>query len=253
MTTKREERMEARSRSNYSKIIAMVLFLTVDLGLNSVLDYDLFNQVPVNSTSHLLLGLLGIQVVIQISIFVILFTAIADTFLFRVGLLGLLLKKFRLVLVMQPVYIGITLITGAFRIRHFGEGNSLNDIWRNPNYFQLSTAQKISKFSCVSLTPLLCYHHRGIYVILSYLTETIPFPFPHVLLSNFTPFQPLSCFSTSVAVIYYLLNMRATIKLGDPIYYNKGTWVALVRQVSCSVVDDFCPCLLLLVCCIRIY
>ena len=38
-----------------------------------------------------------------------------------------------------------------------------------------------------------------------------------------------------VAVLYYLLNMRATIKLGDPIYYNKSTWVALVRQVSVGV------------------
>lgn len=145
MTTQREERMEARSRSNYSKIIAMVLFLTIDLGLNSVLDYDLFNQNPINSTTHLLLGLLGIQVVIQISIFVILFTAIADTFVFRVGLLGLLLKKFRVVLLMQPVYIAITLVTGAFRVRHFGAGNSLNEIWKNKNYIQLSTAQKLSK------------------------------------------------------------------------------------------------------------
>lgn len=180
MSTQREERMEARSRSNYSKILAMVLFLTVDLGLNSVLDYDLYNQNPVNSATHLLLGLLGIQVAVQIFVFVILVTAIADTFLFRVGLLSLLLQKFRLVLLIQPLYLAMTLVMGSFRVRHFGNGDTLYQVWNNTNYIQLSTAQKV------------------------------------------------------IAVFYYLLNVRATIKLGDPIYYNKHTWVALVRQCKDS-------------------
>ena len=60
--------------------------------------------------------------------------------------------------------------------------------------------------------------------------------YPTITYANivYVPF-PLPCSSAAVAVIYYLLNMRATIKLGDPIYYNKGTWVALVRQVSESL------------------
>ena len=45
------------------------------------------------------LGLFGLQVIVEISIFLVLFLATADTFLFRVGLLGVLIKTFRLVLV----------------------------------------------------------------------------------------------------------------------------------------------------------
>jgi hypothetical protein len=39
-------------------------------------------------TAQLLVGLAGLQIVIQIAIFLILFMSMADTFLFRVGFLG---------------------------------------------------------------------------------------------------------------------------------------------------------------------
>ena len=151
----------------------MVTFLSFDLTLNSILDYDLFND---GTDSNLLLGLLGVQVVIQITIFLILFIAMADTFLFRVGLLGLLMKKFRLVLLMQPIYIMITLLAGAFRVRRLQYGDTFLKLWRNQTFIQLSSAQKV------------------------------------------------------IAIPYYLLNLRATIKLGDPVYYDKDTWVNLIRQ-----------------------
>jgi hypothetical protein len=99
--------------NNYSILIAMIIFLMVDLGLNSILDYDLYNNQTVkNISSNLLLGLLGLQIVVEICIFLVLFIAMADTFLFRVGLLGLLIKKFRFVLIFQPIYMAITIATG---------------------------------------------------------------------------------------------------------------------------------------------
>ena len=123
------------SFNNSYKFPLMVLFLIIDLGiiititpttpiiiiiiitiagLNSVLDYDKFNNFNVGQkASQLLLGLLGLQIVIEICVFLILFLTMADTFLFRVGLLGLLLKKFRSVLITHPIYITLTIVAGS--------------------------------------------------------------------------------------------------------------------------------------------
>ena len=137
----------AAPRSSYTKLIAMVLFLLIDLGLNSILDYDLFNnQTTVNGNSNLLLGLLGLQTVVEISTFLILFIAMADTFLFRVGLLGLLMKTFRTVLLFHPLYIAITIASGSLRVRHLAvEGNSLSSLYRYDTYTRMSMVQKIGK------------------------------------------------------------------------------------------------------------
>ena len=98
---------------HFSKFIIMTTMLAADLALNCILDYDLFNDqyrgivaiayqkfissycLLVNNNSgtrsgatpaaQLLLGLAGLQVVIQIIIFLILFISMADTFLFRVA------------------------------------------------------------------------------------------------------------------------------------------------------------------------
>ena len=143
----------ANPRTNTSKLIAMVIFLLIDLGLNSILDYDLFNnQTASNNASHLLLGLLGFQAVVEISAFLILFIAMADTFLFRVGLLGLLIRKFRVVLLLHPVYIAITIASGALRVRHLSQiGNNLNTLYRYNSYVGLSLLQKVGEQSLTSM------------------------------------------------------------------------------------------------------
>jgi Transmembrane protein 138 len=218
--------MEQKSYSsaNYSKLVAMVFFLCADLALNGTLDYDLFNNAyDTKSGSNLLLGLLGLQIVIQIAIFLILFIAMADTFLFRVGLLGLLIRKFKMVLLMHPVYIFITALTGSFRVRHFGNGDTVYTIWQNTSFIQLSTAQKIRKLSLITLEPATktaCLRNPWI----SSLSELID-------RNHHSDLSPRSR-SFIVAIPYYLLNLRAVMKLSDPSYYTGDTWVALVRQVS---------------------
>ena len=158
-------------RTNYSKLIAMIIFLSADLGLNSILDYDLFNnQTTTNNTTHLLLGLLGLQTVIEISTFLILFVAMADTFLFRVGLLGLLMKKFRTVLLFQPIYIAITIASGSLRVRHLSvPGNSLYTLYQYNAFISISLVQKIGKFwfnaiakDSEYLVSLRCTHFSNI-------------------------------------------------------------------------------------------
>ena len=110
--------MEQKSKwFSHGKVISMLFFLLTDLALNSTLDYDTYNnnltknivlgnifsqkRIMIDKESHYpkSLGLFGLQVIVEISIFLVLFLATADTFLFRVGLLGVLMRTFRLVLV----------------------------------------------------------------------------------------------------------------------------------------------------------
>ena len=136
----------SRSSESLSKLMAMAVLLSFDLGLNCSLDYDAYNSHPDQYPSNFLLGLVGLQVIVQITVFLLLFLAMADTFLFRVGLLGLLLKKFRFVLLFHPVYIAFTLASGLVRVRLItNEHYTLAMLWNNYSFVVLSSIQKICK------------------------------------------------------------------------------------------------------------
>jgi hypothetical protein len=66
------------------KVIIMFILLCVDLSLNCSLDYDNYHI----SGSDLNIVPLAMQLMIEISIFLVLFLTMAETYLFRVGLLG---------------------------------------------------------------------------------------------------------------------------------------------------------------------
>ena len=101
----------------YWKLVAMIFFTGADLIFNSSFDYDTYNTSIKNLDAYLLFGS---QIFCQVSIFLVLFLAMAETFLFRVGLLGLLLKKFRAVLLFQPIYIALTVWLGLIRTAKLG-------------------------------------------------------------------------------------------------------------------------------------
>jgi hypothetical protein len=168
---------KSSSSSSHGKVIIMILFLAMDMGLNSILDYDILND---QRPDNILLGVFGLQVVIQISIFLILFLATADTYLFRVGLLGVLVRTLRFVLLLHPLYMALTIATGAYRVRKLSGTDTLSTIWVDDVFITLSFLQKC------------------------------------------------------VAIPYYIFNIRITIKLEDPIYYNKQAWINLIQQQKSS-------------------
>lgn len=110
---------------NPYKLAAMFILILIDLGLNCSLDYDLYNadktfiedNPDLDWKGGILFALVGLQTIIQLSVFLALFLTMSDTFLFRVGLLGVLLKKFRSVLILHPIYFTITLIASTYRLR----------------------------------------------------------------------------------------------------------------------------------------
>lgn len=136
--------MASQSRRSWGALLMFVL-LGVDLGMNSSFDYD-----PMRLSSHgasdFLVVVVGIQIVVEISVFLTLFLAMTETFLFRVGLLGLLLKKFRAVLLVHPLYLAFTVAAGALRVRRLSndeDGSGLVDLWGDDAFIAVSTIHKL--------------------------------------------------------------------------------------------------------------
>lgn len=165
--------VKKRSSTNHAKVLVMILFLLVDLGLNGTLDYDILND---RRADNVLLGLFGLQAVIQVSIFLVLFLAATETYLFQVGLLGILIRSISTVLILQPIYGIFTIAAGAYRVQRLSGSDTLNDLWQDDTFIALSTLQKI------------------------------------------------------VAVPYYFANIRTTIMLEDPMYFQKEPWIMLIKQ-----------------------
>jgi hypothetical protein len=129
---------------HYAKVAVMMLAILCDIALACTLDFDSYNNSNNgNLATRLLLGLFGLQVTMQISIFLILFLAMADTFLFRVGLMMFLVKKFRLVLCFHVLNMAATAACGAYRVQMLMEGAEVKDLWLNDTFVALSSIQKI--------------------------------------------------------------------------------------------------------------
>lgn len=132
-----------KSLKKHNKVICMIIFLCIDIGINSTFDYDTLND---SIADNIRLGTFGLQVVIQICVLLVLFLATTDTLLFRVGLIGILIHTIRYALMIQPLYIAFTIAVGAYRVRHLNYLNeSLSDLWKNNTFIAISFIQKTSK------------------------------------------------------------------------------------------------------------
>lgn len=67
----------------------------------------------------------------------------ADTFLFRVGLLMFLVKKFKLVLAFHALNMAATVACGSYRVQRFSLGDEVKDLWLDQTFIALSSLQKI--------------------------------------------------------------------------------------------------------------
>lgn len=99
-----------------------------------------------SQNSNVVRGMLFISIVVEISVFLILFLAMAETYIFRVGLLGLLLKQFRAVLICHVIYVTFTLLNGAYRYTLLiNETGDVLSLWENRLFITLTLAQKCGK------------------------------------------------------------------------------------------------------------
>ena len=96
-----------------------------------------------------------LQLVTQILIFVMFFLLLCGTYLFRVGLIGLLSKyaNFKSVIGVASTYILLTGIVGGLRLTHISSQVQYYLIWNTNAYTALSVIQKL--FACLYYVVLL--------------------------------------------------------------------------------------------------
>lgn len=139
-----EETISHRGGLIFSKLTLMLILLVFDLGLNCSIDYDSYNNQP---QRNFIMGMLFLNVVVEISIFLIIFLAMASTYIFRVGLLGVLLKQFQTTFIIHFIYLTFTIVTGAYRFNELiRKDNDIVGLYHDPIFISLSTLQKCCKY-----------------------------------------------------------------------------------------------------------
>ena len=115
----------------YIKLAMMAVFIFGDLFINSKAEYealrvhedttsqqqlDFHGSTPFEEMRQLEIILFGSSILLQASIFSAFFLILVDTFPFQVGLLGVVSKQFKHILMAQGVYSLMTIIVGAMRL-----------------------------------------------------------------------------------------------------------------------------------------
>ncbi|KAG7401844.1 hypothetical protein PHYBOEH_010307 [Phytophthora boehmeriae] len=132
-----------------SAALAGCLYL-VDVALNASVEYgDLPGQNPLDSGSDAIVAF--VQILLQIAALVNFLVLLGGTFLFRSGLFGMLYEQFRLVLLVQPLYIGLTVVLGILRVNLLSTDISLVEIWDTQGYTVLSSIHKLGALRSIRL------------------------------------------------------------------------------------------------------
>ena len=115
----------------YIKLAMMAVFIFGDLFINSKAEYevlrvnedttsqqqlDFHGSTPFEEIRQFQIILFGCSILLQASIFSAFFLILVNTFPFQVGLLGVVGKQFKHMLMAQGVYSLMTIIVGAMRL-----------------------------------------------------------------------------------------------------------------------------------------
>ena len=85
----------------------------------------------------------AIQLVVQILVFVMFFLLLCGTYLFRVGLIGVLSKYFKWVMFVTLTYLILTCALGAMRLGYIGSEDQFIGVWGTPGFTFVSIVQKL--------------------------------------------------------------------------------------------------------------
>jgi hypothetical protein len=89
----------------------------------------------------------SIQVIIQVLNFLMIFMLLSGTYLFQVGLIGVLVGEFKSILYAMPAYLCVYLTYSGFKIANLQSlGKSLDELWDMPAFIFLSVLDKVGKW-----------------------------------------------------------------------------------------------------------
>eukprot|EP00753_Platysulcus_tardus_P007243 PLAT14992.1.p1 GENE.PLAT14992.1~~PLAT14992.1.p1 ORF type:complete len:171 (+),score=69.89 PLAT14992.1:54-566(+) len=158
------------------KVGVLYFFLIVDLMFNSSLDSD--DTVRATNLNFMPVILFGAQAGIQVLNALVLFLLMSGTYLFKVGLLNLLGKEFRAVLLLTPLYFLLTCIVGGLRAVALLQDSNV-------------------------VTLMQASQSYGLFIL-----------------------------HRVVAAIFYVVALRASVKLADPRLYSAKAWVEIYTKTA---------------------
>jgi hypothetical protein len=132
------------------KMVLLLVLCICDLAINSSVEFeDLIGNMKTGNRdveseeNDLLTIAVAVHIIILISAFLTLFLMMGDTYLFRVGLLGVLARQFAWTLALHPFYLLYTILLSMYRVQSMQTGTLLNEIWDLPAYTPLSVIHKV--------------------------------------------------------------------------------------------------------------
>lgn len=110
-----------------AKCIFVYLLVVADIFLNSAINSTTYNGLVDERMAHFwaFLGLV-VQTSLQIFIFLTLFLLMCNTYLMQIGLPGVVLSDFKLLGIVQVVYLVLTLILGIMRVLRSDDNRALS-------------------------------------------------------------------------------------------------------------------------------
>lgn len=190
----------------------MFVLTLVDLFINATADHSDSHA----SGDYTPLAFIGAQLLIQLLNFLMVFMLFFGTYLFQVGLIGVLVKEFRGILWAVPtyavVYIGYAACKIVLLIR---DNKSPVQLWDSSAFIVLSIVQKFG--ACGRRTAVVA----GPRLAGGRVASRRPFTAPAR--------PPLACthrWLAAVALFYYYMVLRTTARIGEARWYQRGPWVA---------------------------
>jgi hypothetical protein len=149
------------------------------------------------------------------------------TYLFQVGLIGVLVREYRGIMYLMPVYGAVFLGYAGCKVGYMvGRGATQDQLWDYGLFVFFSIVQKIGACAprgCISSTrtdpPVLAWTpaHR-MHALTPRFALVRPPPFPHL----------------AVALVYYLVILRTALRLGQLKWYQRQPWVQRYTAASAA-------------------
>ena len=97
--------------------------------------------------------MIAVQLLIQLLLFLLIFAALSGTYLFQVGLLGVLIGEFKGMLIAIPAYLVVYIAYAAVKIAGYTSNGSNQDaLWNSGLFVFFSIVQKLASMAyCVTL------------------------------------------------------------------------------------------------------
>jgi len=97
------------------KIALLFVFFLLDISIHSSLEYDEFGEY----TLYIQALFSGVQIFIQVGVFIVLFSLLSETYPFQNGLLGFIKDDFFTITLFVPLYATFTSCLVGYRIVSF--------------------------------------------------------------------------------------------------------------------------------------